>query len=463
MSDEVYRQVLKSLSIAVAAFTTVQSRADNLDMDGIDDAYEQHLLNVHAPILYTDRFWPAFDENIGIPVGVDWLLRHSWIRTNAGDVLMQFPTVEAALALMQALPDKGESLRIDNRFRGGLDPAEPRTWEHAEATAEGTYGRVWRPWPVAYPHLYSIQYYFFHTWNETAYSGGEGNHEGDWGCIDLTVDARANADRPPIIHAIYHNHGRQFFVTPEALQIEDGRPVLYTEEGTNEAWTNIGDRGKFGWPTTDGWATNADLDDACSVLPWYKEILCFFGDVNEYKIVRRHRGAGHRLDWLAGDGSVKNVGDNGVSLCGPEGSFLLAFAGRWGWDTDGIFYEGENPKSPLFNAKKLTRSWRDDSGRAVGPWTDSPYGTSLPQFFPYTAPGYFFYIPQLSPTVYVNSGAAREGRGTPSLPFRHVDLGAAMAADGGQVLIMPGSYDGPVTMSKPVRLTAPSGSVIIGQ
>jgi hypothetical protein len=77
-----------------------------------------------------------------------------------------------------------------------------------------------------------VNYFLFLTWNQTAYSGGEGNQEGDWLCLDFQVTA-TDPRRPSITHALYHNHGRILLVERSAVELRAGQPVAYLEAGTN--------------------------------------------------------------------------------------------------------------------------------------------------------------------------------------------------------------------------------------
>lgn len=447
----------------LAAITCATGVAFGQDADGdnINDADEQRWLNLHAPVLYTDQLTVPFQEGTGVPVDVAWLLRTSIFRVNGTEVA-RFMSLPQAIDLVRALGGAPNGA-LDPLWYLGDAPGDPRTWEMATQTGAGTFGRAWQPWPHTHPHLISLQYYLYTTWNETAFSGGDGNHEGDWTCIDLTVDTQANFDRPPIIHAIIHNHGRQLFSTPESLQFEDGRVVVFSERGAWEFWPNPGGRGKAGWPRRHGWATNADLDFACGQLPWYLSLLCTIGGVSESKVAREHSGAGHRLDWLAGDGQVDNVGDHGVSLCGPAGEFIQLFRGRWGNSTGGIFQEGTPPRAPVHNAKMRDRRYAE-SGPPVGPWGPEldPYEANLPAFTPYRVPGFDWYVPVLEPIRWVHGAAPDAGRGTPDRPFRDISLGIAMTIDGGEVRVAPGSFPGRFTISKPITITAPSGTVTLG-
>lgn len=439
------------------------SAADDLDGDGVVDKYEQYLLDLYAPVLYTHEVYVPFQERVGIPVGADWLVRHSKVWFD-DVVIAEYPSLYQAIAMCQVLDSS--RMRLENVQLWGGDGAEPRTWDHATWTAEGSYGRVWRPWPDEYPFLHSVQYMLYLTWNETSFSGDEGNHEGDWTMLDLTVDTEANMMRPPVIHAIVHNHGRQLFVDPEALLSEGGRPQVFSEKGTNEWWGNPGLMGKSGWPRVNGWATNADFDTACDELDWFEWFGCVLGDVSEEKVSREHSGAGYRMDFSVSGRAVPNIGDNGVSLCGPEGTFIQLYAGKWGRLTGGTFSEGDPPTSPVYNKKMGQREWLDGENppQPVGPWSalGSPWQSDLPKFIAYTLPGYEYYVPQKRATVFVDASADWQGDGTVNRPFRGVDLGAAMTTDGGTVMIRPGTYDGPVVMRKRVILTAPNGGVTIG-
>ncbi len=464
---------------------------EDRDGDCIPDALETKLLQRFAPVIYTDGPAPVPREGVGVPVSVSWLLRHSSIlyarfgNTAFPKVVIVNPTVREAITAVSSQDDP-TNLFIRNDYRFGDAPGDNASWPSAAQNGDGIYGRVWRPWQ-GYPELYSIQYFLILTWNETAYGDDNGNHEGDWICVDYAVDVRCSKDNPPVLHAIYHNHGRQLFLTPESILFENGHPVVFLEGGTNEAWPNSGDRGFGGWPRQDGFASNTNFDYD-EVAEWYEELFAeLFGGINEHKIVREHTGRGNRYaPHEIPRFQIPNVGDfdpndKPISLCGEEGEFILKFSGRWGL----VAVEAKNPEGPRHQGKLWSRDWNRDA-TASGPWTISQgpfgnggaratvvYSSNMPPqlncegcpvgFHLWTTPGHFFTVPALRNLTYVNFNAAQEGNGSAVLPYRNLLLGIAMTVTGGTVVMQPGSFQLHLEIKQPVTLTTSGGVITIGQ
>jgi len=445
--------------------------ADDADGDGIADDHESRLLQRFAPVLYRDYTLTGWQDGHGIPVSVSWALANGFIirRSPASVVLADHTSVASALAAIRSVDGASDyGIRFDDRW--GDVAGDPTSWPDAINRGAGVYGRVWRPFQD-HPHILSIQYYILLTWNETTYTGGAGNHEGDWLCLDFAVDIRSSPESPPIIHAIYHNHGRQHFLAPEALRYEDGHPVAYLENGTNELWPLPGPRGTEGWPNTDGFSTNFhfDEDDPCGSL--FDDFFCnlvdglgLFGGISEFKIVRSHLGEGNRYATR----EVPNIGDfrvdNGlpVSLCGDEGQFILEYKGLWGVRSD---EPGEPPAGPPYQGSFWERSWKTYDGVANGPWAmdTSPFNTDLAPFHLHTTPGYSFAVPPLRQTLYVDFSRSGTGDGSLDQPFGLLAEGLAFSLPNGSIVLRGGNSAELLTISQPVILTADSGVVTIGQ
>jgi len=462
------------VAFAFATFVSLSPSTNgaDLDGDGIDDAIENQLLQRFAPVLYPNEQHDVPEEGAGVPVSVTWLLRNSRImRVVPEQVLLDRPDISAAVQFVADSGNGALGRRIRNYHVWGDSPGDVRSWPISIGLGEGVYGRVWKPWPNTHTNLYSVQYFVLLTWNETAYSLGFGNHESDWLCVDYTIDARLGFENPPIIHAIYHNHGPQIFVTPELLESENGHPVVYVEKGTNEAWPNRGTRGKDGWPRSNGFATNMDWDDNEYALIYLSSLLCGpYAPVcalleipivhgftpSEYKIHREHDGNGNRY----ATHDVPNIGgvsnDVPVSLCGEEGRFLLQYQGLYGWESSA---PGDPPESPCWQAKMWNREWTD------GPWSNSrePFSPDTSGFHLFATDGYTFSVPTLRDATYVDFRSQREGNGSSTLPYKNLLLGIAMTADNGTVVMQPGSFPSRFEINQPVTLTAPSGAVTIGQ
>lgn len=430
------------LLIALASELALAQCSNDADGDCIDDAKEQFLLQALAPILRPDQVHPVAVEGTGVPVSMSWLLSECSIMvgpSHSPQTIAVQPGLAGAVAL---LPNSTPGWGLDNPYKWGQSPTAPRSWPISVGLREGVYGRVWRPWEETHPHLISVQYYVFFTWNETAYSFGWGNHEGDWLGVDYCIDDRIMVASPAIMHAVYHNHGRQLFMTPEALVLTNGRPRIFTELGTNESWPNAGTRGKDGWPQSNGFATNRDWDDT-------------FG-ASEYGICREHNGNGEYYDFVVGP-PIPNIGEIDYPLAGDTGTFLLGYPGLYGRIAiDPPFAESDPPTGPPFQNKLWRRAFDGPWSQSGGPFDTDASGLTM-------SAGYTFSpIPQLA-DAFVNPNAVEQGVGSSQRPFTSIALGASYVTDGGQVWIQSSSTPGAFSCSKPVTLRALNGAVTIGQ
>lgn len=466
LTNQPHRLLIAIILGAIFSFC-LRSPAADADGDGIPDEIENQLLARFAPIIYPNEIHDFPEGGSGVPVSVAWLLRNSRIMffnsaTTNWAVAADRPSVSAALAQVNASGNGGQVYRLRNYYLWGDAPGDTRSWPISISLGEGVYGRVWKPW-AAFPYIYSVQYFVLLTWNETAYSGGSGNHESDWACVDFAIDVRSGYENPPILHAIYHCHGPQNFITPELLQIENGHPVVYFEKGTNESWPNRGGRGFTGWPNSNGFETDGNWDNFDWVANFFIDWFTLgTQEVNEDKIVREHNGDGNRY----ATHDVRNIGGvnptNGpVSLCGDEGLFLLKFQGKYGFS--GTF-PGDPPEGPPWQDKMWKREWYNN-GIPLGPWTPArnPFSQDISGYYINTTAGYTFTVPPLRDTTYVNVNVASEGTGSSSQPHKNLLLGIAMTADNGTVVMQPGNVSAHFTINQPVTLTATNGVVTLGQ
>jgi len=169
------------------------------------------------------------------------------------------------------------------------------------------YGRVCHP--LEYPEgVYVVQYYALFLENGGAGGvpdvsapvfgllGGvdidkrAGYHQGDILCVDFTVRTSATG-QSEILGAVFHNHGRQFFIEPSSLVMPEGRPHVFLEYHRNEPWPNEGGQGTSGWPKEGMVSNDYKSDD-------------MFGAREEEFAVEAHNGAGDRFPY-----SVVNVGE----------------------------------------------------------------------------------------------------------------------------------------------------------
>lgn len=185
-------------------------RSSDGDRDLIDDVVEGMLIDAYSPVyrLYPDSR-PA--------VSAEWFVRHSrleiWdseVRTAAErhgvpipsrgmwtadptrflaayeECVRQIGAAELALSLSKIR--QGFSLRLDSEsFRsGGSDLGEPVNWAPLLETggSRGVYAHVVRGEAT---NEYIVQFFMLLAWNETAYTFGYGNHEGDWLCAMILV------------------------------------------------------------------------------------------------------------------------------------------------------------------------------------------------------------------------------------------------------------------------------------
>jgi len=170
------------------------------------------------------------------------------------------------------------------------------------------------------PQKWSVKYFWFHSWNETAFPFGEGNHEGDWGCIDLTVHIPFGGDgtsfdiaNATLVDAIVHEHGRPHRYSSDQLKLnDDGRVVVYLEKGTNEAHPQPGGAGGY-----DGVPILRDLFET------------------EWPVIREHRGPGGDEGYVYDlKGSVRNLFDAAL-VQDVDVQLVCLYQGQWGeYDDD---------------------------------------------------------------------------------------------------------------------------------
>ena len=470
---------------------TASSWAEDQDVDGIDDALERKLIDLYAPLVKLDvpRTGPV--EGVGIPRSISRLIQHCSINKYVNNqiiFLYQPSSVDDALRFLSEYSAsfghdaiKDLSLRhVHADYMWGISnlPGGQSDWPTAISRNEGIYARVWRPWPT-YSDIYSIQYYIYISYNDTDFDNEEGTHEGDWVAIDLAVDARANEQFPTILHMVLHVHGRDLFVTPEAIEFEQGHPVVYLENRVNEPWPNAGTGSSWiggnNWPSRNGFAANKNFDFEDSVF------------VSESSITRDHTGAGNV--WATWAMPVPNIGDNGVSLCGPEGLFLLNYSGRYGDRSEGIFYEGDPPKGPPYQDAFWKRAWDENQyGQSLGPWTGQaatriPGDDSDPFQYPmlvcqppppasysfclWTSIGYSFAVPSRPAAgeglrFWVVEGGTPHVEGSSVRPFGSFTEAVSRVPPGSRLVLAPGVSPFRGVVAKQLELRTTGGATVIG-
>lgn len=286
-------------------------KREDRDGDGIDDRVERLLIDAYSPVFMIENDWRP-------PVSVEWFIQHSFLRgpgenPEVGDrqyrsewlrrrnvwkydpysfipeyerlvkrAKEQYPMVDGIAGSFRLQLEREE-------FRDGeSDIGDRMTWERAKREGNiGMYAHVVRGLNAG---EYIVQYYMLLTWNETAYSFGIGNHEGDWLAVTLFIDlpeyspqgvehaevllqpeefrtvlevleSESRIDR--IITARVCNHGRYIDTRGDKVEILNvgaelgplrggAKPKFWMEGGGNELWPNRGGRGYSGWPGVGG-------------------------------------------------------------------------------------------------------------------------------------------------------------------------------------------------------------------
>jgi hypothetical protein len=232
---------------------------------------------------------------------------------------------------------KKEEYRSGPYYSDG-DAGRVRASKEAIASGESVFGRVEQ---ISESQAW-LHYYAFLAWDETAFSEGFGNHEGDWLCAQLLVNLQSNQ----IVAMILHNHGRQLQLDVQQSDndarildlSEDGHPILYLEMGTNELWPNRGFRGWSGWPTSRI-KTNELFDDGEG-----------FG--SEHKIVREHLGKAQEKFYTTGHVTdLTNSNSDAAKL-------VLQYQGKWGgWWKNYPTGDVASPRSPRWQVKMWQRQF----------------------------------------------------------------------------------------------------------
>lgn len=487
------------INCTLACAQPCQVTAEDRDGDCISDDYEHYLLQQFAPVFYTDDAYTGPTQYVGIPVEASWFMAHANLTTDNNTVVLARPTTSEALNYLrsiEALPDAvGSHLRLPfmpngNPRWGYSDVGQPRSWPIAISNGDGVYGHVWRPFPGQYPNILSVQYYMLLTWNQPDNCGtSNGEHDGDIISVDYGVDV-SDAANPKIVHAIYHNHGRQILCTRDALRFESGHPVVYMEQQDNEVWPNPhGSIGYAGWPDSDGYAINwvFEFGYDCGDIDPLAQLCGFSG--GEEAAVRGHSGLGLRYQSF----NVPNLGEAYCAhpncpgsptvfypLADADAELFLRYAGKWG-------ITGDPPDGPAFqsNGRKM---WRREFG-IIGLCYDSPrapYAVGNPDPIypdldatmrfgdePYGGcgaedPGYLYFRcnTYFLPVCYVGpNGNAPPwgGDGRRTAPFLTIRPGLDHVASFGSLRVVTGTWhtNGAITISRPMEIRAVAGPVTI--
>jgi len=298
-------------------------KKDDRDTDGIDDRVERLLIDAFSPVIMIDDDWRP-------PVSAEWFVQHCYLRgpgedpddPSSADLVewgrrralwkndpYKFLPEYERLVQQRGTRNKWRLQFADEAFRTGKsDIGDEMSWERAKR--EGNVGM--------YAHVvkgntngeYIVQYFMLLTWNETAYSFGIGNHEGDWACATLFIDLHEYAptnseevllpanqfraiqsilESPERINRIITtrvcNHGRFIDTRGDKVDTTDTgdergalrggiKPRFWMERGTHELWPNSGGRGYSGWPGNNSF--NSQVPSAWEYLtppvntpPWW--------------------------------------------------------------------------------------------------------------------------------------------------------------------------------------------------
>jgi len=197
----------------------------DLDYDGLDDAFEQQVLESHAPYI-----WMARGDD-RLPCDYLWFVQHSFLEyevlTYSGGIPIYTRTTLIDEPTLSAHPERALSAVVDvaphgrrtsdfltyrrfpwvqngigiylnlnnNSFNG-----QPRTDVLARRNV-GMVGHV-AALSVAQEEYLCVQYWQLFAYNDLDY-GGPGNHEGDWNMYEQFIRV---GDRV-VVMAVWYNHG----------------------------------------------------------------------------------------------------------------------------------------------------------------------------------------------------------------------------------------------------------------
>lgn len=472
-------------AVLCCSFAVGQCPLDR-DCDGIPDSFEQQLLDTFAPVIVSDQGCPGvWQSRVPVPVEPSWFLRNGFLIGDTGQVAQPgnipiraiystSPTLSQAIKICKTPAYQALLPSFNIGFNDGRSPwgysssaGDSCSWQSAVANRSGVFGRVWRPWPQC-PSLYSVQYYMLLSANRLITTDA-GYHDGDWLCLDFGVDAAAPGG-PQIIHGIYHNHGKQILLTPNAIEIANGHPVAYLEPGANEPWPNAStNAGYESWPLLDGFAKN-----------WLWQGGPF-GIGNEEDVTTRHAGSGCRYLVSTPDRPVRNLGERGLPITqGGEEEFVLIYPGKWGVEAGGTVFgrdDARNPEGPAFQRKLWDREFTfsgsgDFTAANAAPFSrlEDPLRPDLDRTLRFQTDAYgcdndndgFLYFrcgTLFLPIAYVQAGATGRQEGLRTRPLATLADGISRVAPRGILRLYPGTIPigGPTTLSKPMVIESFGG------
>lgn len=256
---------------------------------------------------------------------------------------------------------------LEPRATKGFDPEHSEEWAKRETPS--VFYRVKSDFPKnaysfelqsGYEYV-SLQYFFFCYFNDADFPANGGDHDADWGCLDLTLvvgnpDGKATWEAPVLHSAVFHNHGRQMwldYAKHGKLDLDAGRVVVRLEHGSNEPWPNKGGSGIGGWPKPPGFKINHRFEKDTGIeWPW---------SPRESRIVRPHQGNGDRI----AEYDLIDLGPSDTRVLSPLARFILAFAGKYG--TYGGPH-GDPPKGPPFQSQMWERHYTHGNFKQWWEW-----------------------------------------------------------------------------------------------
>lgn len=458
------------------------------DEDGLDDAFEDSVLNFFSPRLRFDDsedawpatvLWHARLSSVEPPAGCSQATTLPLIPQDGTPLMPFYPEWHLALSSPAGCASPwDERLRqsnvlnfapfVDNSDIGGSGYAmgHDNNWRIGEGPARtsdsdgvsGMYGRVCKISYSGVPVL-QLSYFHFYAYSDIDVTGPDiGAHEGDWEYMDLFVsydssNPNASLALPKLVGIKWWAHGGRiewwrngwsngisapFEGTTGQGTAHQGTFYDYQEEGAGGCVNRLGDWPVINTQHPEGYIQPHGHGFFPTAYRYKKNIEGFcVGNANA-------EGTGLRMTPL----QVANVGEMYRPRLGME--LVCNYGGRWGAESLG---PNEPPDGPPLQAKHWPqRSAPTNTGNnsSMGPQREAIYlGTwdhgraDLP--FGLTTP-----IGRIS-WPYQNFGSA-------------VDAATSHLPSYGQALVIyPGQYHAQgVLITQPLTIKTPHGGVIIG-
>lgn len=424
VNDDVSSDNQGAFSVSVIVDSALVGDADE---DGLDDALEDQLLDQYAPYI-------RFDSNEWVrPSDVYYYLRNAYMTVdrgeNDGDILdctrVPFypewflcqlsvprdqplnPATTSTNYLVYHASQVAACVNPRNEIRDGPDWARI-----AEGCSFGVYGHV----APQGGNTIVLQYSLFYGYNDVDVPFGIADHEGEWELFEVYID-------------------RNGPYTPDAIQ-----KIMWRGHNDNGSANALAawERGCNCWTWTTSGYFNSRLGDLPQMPPpdGHAPVFVEAGTHGGWPCPVDYDGVG--ANW--GNSShnyvpseIPNLGEAYRPRLGCE--VVLHFNGRWGAYACCLDYQ-DTPPGPVMQGGGQPWVWPtsgNDIARYVGLWN---HGQSHPHG---TAP-----------------------TGMISWPHHLVGDAIDAASSGQTILIYPGTYGEALTISKPVTLKAPHGSVTIG-